>query len=225
MTLEVVSVATNVFMAMIWVIYLQKFVTQYRRTNRPVLIIHHAQGNDPSALCLFVNMSKEPIHVVGVFANMHGSNGHISRHVTEYHRMNPYDQNLESHLRQGPLQPGGYLVLGSFEDIILGRQSDPEDDQDVATMLSSLREIHSLEICVAAIHGPSKHYIGARRHFAVENEEGEVVLRAHSIYTEQLVNRWKRKLVRQWAETLLEPQHRGKMQTQHTSQGEDAESN
>jgi len=218
MIIDVIPIITSVVMVVIWAIYLQIFLTQYRRSNRPCLIIHHAQGNDPGALCLFVNMSKEPVHILGVIAHVRGKQGHVRHYVTDYRRINPDDRNVQSRLRQGPVQPGGYLMFGAFEDILLGYQSEDDPQKDCRDSGGSLQDIDALELCVAAIHGSSNHHIGARRCFSVEHEHGAVTLRAYSIHTEQLVKRGKRKIVRQWMETLLDPRYRGSEQTRDTQQ-------
>lgn len=120
------------------------------------MIIHHAQGHDPGALCLFVNMSQEPIHLQCVIANVDGANGFVRHYVTDYRRITPDDRYVKTKLRQGPIQPGGYLTLGSFEDIILGRQSEAKDTEDATDSYAGLRKVDSLQICVAVKHGPSK---------------------------------------------------------------------
>lgn len=192
--------------------------------NRPCMIIHHAQGNDPGASCLFVNMGNDPVHVQCVIALIGSGQRYIHRYVTDYNRITPQDHNVQKILRQGPIQPGGYLVLGSFEDIIIGRQSDPENGENSKNLLPTLQGIHSLELRVAVVHGPSKFHIGARRYFKVEHETGKVIIRALNIYTEQLVSRRKRKVVRKWIETRVEPSYHGDEHTANTVQEENRES-
>jgi hypothetical protein len=185
------------------------------------LIIHHAQGNDPNALCMFVNMSKEPVHIQCAITHIRTEEGYFHRYITDYNRITPQDQNVQSKLRQGPVQPGGYLILGTFEDILLGRQSEPQKDESPKNTPFSLRNVKSLELCIAVVHGPSKFHIGARRHFVIEEQEGELVIRSQSIHTEQLVSRRKRKIVRGWIESHLDPKLQGKQQTQTSIQTEE----
>ncbi len=223
---ETISALTSIVMAAIWLVYLQLFYMQYKRNNRPVLIIHHAQGNDPGASCLFVNMSKEPVHVQCVIAVVRSGKGYIKRYITDYTRITPQDQNVQKILRQGPIQPGGYLVLGSFEDIILGRQSVLNRGQRSPDLLSRLQGIQSLELRIAVVHGPSKYHIGARRRFKVEHhEEEKIIIRALNIYTEQLVSRKKRKIVRKWIESDIEPSYQGEFQSPDTAQNKNVRSN
>ncbi len=200
---KTVSLVASIVMTCVWIVYLHLAFRQYRLAKRPFLIIHHAHDNDPSALCLFVNMSKEPVHLQCVIAFIHGSRGTVGCFVTDYDRVTPEDRNVLSRLRQGPIQPGGYLVLGSFVDILADHQDD---------------DIDSLEICVAVIHGPSKQNIGARRRFFVEHRQGRLSIRPYSIHTEQLVSRLKRKTVRHWVESHLDPKFPGMSESKNTSQ-------
>ena len=219
LSIEKLATIANLMMVAIWIIYLQLFYLDYRRRNRPFLIIHHAQGNNPSSLCLFVNMSKEPVHIVCVVANIYTSNETISRYVTNYSRLTPEDTNVQTRLREGPIQPGGYLVLGSFENIILGDDiNDETNNADERAINNDLTDVHELEICVAVTHGPSKFNIGARRRFIIDHQNGEALVRAFSIHTEQLVRRSKRVTVRQWIEKRLQPKNEGRTQTQQTDQ-------
>lgn len=214
-----VSTACDVLMVLIWAVYLQLFFRNLRRSSRPSMIIHHAQGNDPQALCLFVNMSKDPIHVQCVIAYIKSAKGNITRYVTDYRRLTEDERPIRSNLREGPIQPGGYLELGSFEDILLGRQSDDGIHAD----RQELEGYEQLQLCVAVTHGPSEHHIGVRRTFAIEQKPDKVSIRAFSIYTEQLVTRNKRKIVRRWVEERLNPQNEGEGQTQQTRQDSDGD--
>lgn len=208
---ENLTVLSNVTMTIVWLVYLHLFFREHKHHNRPSLIIHHAQGCDPDALCLVVNMSKEPVHVLCVIAEVRGAKGHVRRDVSDYRRFTPDDQNVQAKLRQGPIQPGGYLTLGTFENIILGRQSIADDDEGSDDQLASLQEAKNLSLMVAVNHGPTREPIGARRQFVIERDDkGKTIVRAIRINTEQLIRRRKRKEVKRWVEAHLEPKRRYK---------------
>lgn len=202
-----ISSVASIVMAIVWIVYLHIALVQYRRANRPYMIIQYAHENDTDALCLFVNMSNEPVHLQTVIARIKTENGRFSRYVTDYDRITPDDRNVLSRLRQGPIHPGGYLVLGTFEDILIDRQIKHKDEEDQEHVPPSLNEIRSLELCIAVIHGPSKHFIGVRRQFFLVFEGEEVRIRPRSIHTEQLVNWRKRKTVRKWVEGRVDPKY------------------
>lgn len=209
---ETIAALSSLATVLIWLVYLHLFWTDFRRRIRPSLIIHHATGQSPQAACLFVNMSKEPVHVQCVIANVTGPQGHTTHYLTEYSRFSAEDGAVQARLREGPIQAGGYLLLGTFEDIILGRDVGLEQDgpgmgNDVLDV-EKLMDVERLEICVAVTHGQIDRPIGARRTFFVEEHDGEVGIHAYDIYTEQMLRRRQRREVRRWVETRLEPKLR-----------------
>lgn len=200
---RMISTTASVVMTLAWVAYLHLALTQYKRSNRPFFVIQHAHENDPSALCLFVNLSKEPIHLQAVIARVHKGDECTSYRITNYEHITSTEQHVQSKLRQGPIQPGGYLVLGSFADIMLGNQSDEDDHQQ--TTAEHLSQVDSLELCVAVVYASKKYHIGARRHFFLEHLDAKTKVHADSIYTEQLTRRKHRRTVEQWVEAGVEP--------------------
>lgn len=210
--MEWITAVSSAIMALVWIVYFQLFFRQYRLSNRPYLVIHHAQNENPDALCLMINMGKEPVHVQCVQVLMRSRDGGESTlTVTEYRRVSPEDHNIQQILRQGPVQPGGYLMLGSFRNILLGRRSrDEEADY-------SLREIEEFELRAALVHAPSRYPVGVRRRFRLGHEDGTHVF-PYSIYTEQLAGRRHRDTVRQWVEGELNPERRGPSETESADQ-------
>ncbi len=225
---ELIGALTSLFTVFIWLLYLNLFWNEHKRYNRPFMVIHHATAQDPNASCIFVNMSKEPVHIQCVIAYLNGSHEYVKHYLTGYSRFNPHGQRNHPQLREGPIMPGGYVVLGTFEDIILGRDVGLEENQeDEKTSLQrylnaeKISKMETLEICVAVIHGQTVNPIGARRTFFIERKNSEIYIRSYSIHTEQMTNRAKRKIVRQWLETRLEPKLRGKEQTEQTAQDQE----
>ena len=213
---RLISTIASVLMTLAWVAYLQLALAQYMRANRPLLLIQHAHENDPSALCLFVNLSKEPVHLQTVIARVHSGDECTSFRITNYERITATEQHVQSKLRQGPIQPGGYLILGSFADIMLGNQSEDEDsDKSTADRLS---QIDSLELCVAVVYASRKYHIGARRHFFLEHLGDKTKIHAYSIFTEQLVHRKQRSTVRAWVNAGVEPLHEHEATNESQSQ-------
>jgi hypothetical protein len=202
------TAASSAVMALIWIVYLQLALSQHRRSSRPFLVIHHARDNDPDAPCLFVNMSREPVHVQCVLLRIQDKEGLHDKLISDYDQVKSDGTDLRFRLRQGPIEPGGYLILGSFRELLLGNGNADK----------TLANIQHVEICVAVVHGPSSHPIGARRFFEVKREGNESSLHAFSIHTEQLVSRRKRATVRRWIESGLQPRHRGSHQNRNDEQ-------
>lgn len=212
--MDYIAPVSSAVMALVWIVYFQIFFLQYQRNNRPYLVIHHAQNENPDALCLLVNMGKETVHVQCVQVVLHTRAGEEKMMtVTAYRRVGADDSNVHQVLRQGPLQPGGYLVLGSFRNIILGRRSEDNESDYL------FEDITALEIRAAVFHGPSSHPVGARRSFRLEHEGGPGIF-PKNIYTEQLNRRRDRHDVRRWLESELSPERKGKSESESSDQSE-----
>ncbi|MEX2473770.1 hypothetical protein [Marinobacter sp.] len=210
--MDYVSAVSSAIMALVWVVYFQLFFMQYRRGNRAYLVIHHAQNESPDAPCLLVNMGQEPVHLQCVQAVTRSADGKDNVFtVTKYDRVAADDTNIQENLRQGPIQPGGYLVLGSFRDIILGRRSE----EDCAGQL--IENVSELELRAAVIHGPSKFPIGARRRFYLQHN-GKSEIFPENIHTEQLVGRRDKKEVSAWIEDELNPKKVGRSESEDEEQ-------
>ena len=212
--MDYIATVSSAVMALVWIVYFQLFFIQYQRNNRPYLVIHHAQNENPDALCLLVNMGKETVHVQCVQVALFTRDGEEkTMTVTEYRRIQADDSNVHQVLRQGPLEPGGYLVLGSFRNIILGRRSE-ESDTDYL-----FEDIVDMEIRAAVIHGPSKYPVGVRRSFTLHHE-GQPQIFPRNIHSEQLVRRKDRHEVRRWLETELRPERKGRSESDSSDQSQ-----
>ena len=215
--MEYVAPVSSAIMALVWVVYFQIFFIQYKRNNRPYVVIHHAQNENPDDLCLLVNMGKEPVNIQCVQAVIQThSETEETLTVTRYDRFNDDDGNTQQGLRQGPVQPGGYLVLGSFRNIILGRRSD-EDEAG-----NALEKVRSVELRAAMIHGPSKYPVGVRRRFYLRQDAGTHIY-PQNIYSEQLVRRRDRREVASWIESELHPKFVGTSQSDNSDQSSDSD--
>ena len=212
--MDFIIAASSAVMALVWVVYFQLFFAQYKRNNRPYLVVHHAQNESLDSLCLLVNMGTESVHVQCVQAVIQDCDGQSRQlTVTEYERINPQDRNVHEALRQGPLQAGGYLVLGSFRNILLGRKSRDDESNHL------LENIETLEIRVAVIHGPSKRPVGARRRFVLRGKPNPRIY-PYNIHTEQLIRRRDQATVRRWIEEELNPRRVGGGESDTSTQSE-----
>lgn len=211
--MDYIGPISSAIMAIVWIVYFQVFFIQYKRNNRPYLVIHHAQNENPDALCLLVNMGKETVHVqcVQVVIFTRAGEERVMT-VTEYRRVGAEDRSIHQVLRQGPLSPGGYLVLGSFRNIILGRRSE---DDEAAHLFE---DITNIELRAAFIHGPSWSPVGVRRHFVLEHSADGAQIYPRNIYSEQLTRRKDRPEVRRWVECELRPEREGGGESENSDQ-------
>lgn len=211
--MEFLAPISTAVMAVIWVIYFQLFFLQYRRNSRPYLVFHHAQNDNPDAICLLVNMGELPVHVQTVQATVHFRDGHAQTStVTDFQRINPEQQNIQQSLRQGPLLSGGYIVLGTFRNMLLAEHKEANNH-------SSLSEIEALELRVAVIHGPSRFPVGARRSFRIEHRP-HTRIQPINIHTEQLTRKRDQDVVREWIENDLKPSRTGSSESDSSPQEE-----
>lgn len=211
--MEYLAPISTAVMAVIWIIYFQLFFWQYRRNSRPYLVFHHAQNDNPQALCLLVNMGELPVHVQTVQAKVYFKSGESCLStVTDFDRVNPEQQNLQQSLRQGPILSGGYLVLGTFRDMLLNTHNGAH----------ALEDVEALELRVAVIHGPSRFPVGARRLFEIEHEP-HTRIQPVNIHTEQLTKRRDQTTVREWIESDLNPSRTGSAESDSSSQEEPSE--
>ncbi len=198
---QLISALGSITMVFIWLLYLQLFYLQFRRQRKPCLVIHHEQGNGPSDLCLLVNMSSEPIHVQCILAKIRVEDRTVTRPVTELGEVSPTSQQLESTLRQGPICPGDYLVLGTLERIVnlqplIEEQMQAHSEETEQSFPYPL----DIEIRIVAVHGPSDHLVGACRRFNVRRRENKWVLDASQFQTDQLSSHRHLKTVEKWVE-------------------------
>lgn len=211
--MEFLAPISTAVMAVIWVIYFQLFFFQYRRNSRPYLVFHHAQNDNPDALCLLVNMGELPVHVQTVQAVIHFRDGEfLTCTVTDFHHLNPEQQNIQQSLRQGPLLSGGYIVLGTFRNILLAEHGGDFENR-------TIEEIDALELRVAVIHGPSRFPVGARRSFRIEHRP-HIRVQPINIHTEQLTKKRDQNVVREWIEHDLKPSRTGSSESDSSPQEE-----
>lgn len=210
--MEYLTPVSSVITVVIWIIYLQLFFREYHRNSRPYLVFHHAHNDNPDAICMLVNMGEKAVHVQCVQAVVCLRDGQQrSMTITDFNRINPDNELIQQKIRQGPVGPGGYLLLGTFREILLGSGTDETHTN------WSIDDVDQLELRVAVIHGPSKFPVGARRSFTV-SQQPHLRLYPTNIHTEQLVRRRDWPVVRGWVESELNPQRRGSDESDNSSQ-------
>ncbi|MEX2494798.1 MAG: hypothetical protein WD448_01850 [Woeseia sp.] len=180
-----VSAAASVGMFVVWTFYAWLFYDGFRRQRAAQLVIHEAGGGRTGSTCLLVNLGQEPVHVLCSMAFRDGAGARL--HDTS----GGEDLPAIEQAKQGPLQVGASLTLGSFEGIC--RQLD-----DVARPPAQDDGGYLVEVCVAAVHGYTEWPIGARRRFSVDLSSSRVVPTSHM--TEQLRSRRSASEVQSWVD-------------------------
>lgn len=192
-----VNVGLNAAMVLIWLVYLQLFLLGYLRQRRPTILINRGAGTGPHARCLIGNMSADPIYVQSLIARLRTEEGTRIEAVTDIGRAGDgdgdgEDEPLGSLTKQGPLESGAYMNIGSFTDVM--RRLDPKID--LGRLDGPRGRPAELEIIVAAIHGSDDLLIGARRTYRIERREDGLVLTPPRLQATQIRSRWGRMRLR-----------------------------
>lgn len=190
---SVISAVTNVAMVAIWLGYLQLFYRQFRRSQMPQMMILESDHHTLNADCLLVNMSQEIVTLVTVMVAARGPEGEQLSEITGYQQKTVEERSprqLEEVIKQGPMDSGMFLRLGSFRDLldIVARDGLPQ------------KEVESLEIRAVVVHGAYPAPIGACRQYDLQrDEEGRLLgARATTDTTDQLRSWRRRRTVKSW---------------------------
>lgn len=214
-----VSALVSVATVFVWLFYAQILYRNYARVRRPRVIINRGGGSGLAAHCLISNMSSEPIFVSHVIAILRTAKGEFAANVIDRTlaerppaaretRRPLHDSSAcagassgkEHNLanRQGPMNPGEYYPVGTFEQIIaaIGHDRGVNFDPPARAALMDFKE---LEIRLVAIYGSEDDAIGASRTFTfVTDTEARCCLKPLRIDTHRYANRLQRRRVARW---------------------------
>ncbi|MEX0761402.1 MAG: hypothetical protein WD208_01900 [Dehalococcoidia bacterium] len=193
------SVFVNILMLAVWVFYATLLYRDYRRRQRPRLIIHQSRGYSTNSICLLINMSQQHLNVECVMAVVHDSEKSYKRIVTSYDdiSLESTPHEAEARLRQGPLSPGAFIPLGTFDDLL----TDPQEGIPGTPLPAD--DVHTIEIRAVAAFGSEDKPVGARREFSVNTTGDSLQVRPAKHYTKQMSSRSERREVMEWLEECL----------------------
>lgn len=194
---DVLGLAINAVLLVVWLTYLQTFLAGYRQQRRPKILINRGGGHGLRSRCLISNMSSEAIYVESIVASVEYDGKHASAAVTDLEDLGD-DQvaaDPKKSTRQGPLASGDYMDVGDFGDLLdRVRRSDGE--------LQAIGEAGewagaALELQVIATYGAEKLLVAGRRVFDLVDDRGEARPRPRELATEQVTSgRQRRRLAR-----------------------------
>ncbi len=196
---QVISALANIAMLFVWIAYLQVFVSSYRRQKRPNILINRGAGSGLEARCLISNMSAEAIYIESIIATVETTEGRWSCPVTE---MLEGRSDLDLKTRQGPVQPGQFVDIGSFQNLIepvLRRSTGLRG----AVAPDDLENLVAFELKVIAVHGSEDILAGAMRRFDLIRRQDQLLLRGHAVGTQQIRSRRERGRLRDDVEADL----------------------
>ena len=201
------SALSSLGMLLIWAVYLQTFLSIYRRQTRARIVINRFGGKTLGSRCLLSNMSGDAIYVLSLVASLKGSDGEWGcRAVTDLQELGEdesFDRFSQHVSSIGPLEPAKFIDVGSFKDIVgsVQRAAEGQAGADVG----SLRRIlpATLELTAVAEYGSESLLVGGRRTFTLEDRDGRITVATESVKTEQIKSRWERRNLRRLLQESL----------------------
>ncbi len=191
------TLAVQAVSAVVWMIYLQVFVTSFRRQRRSNIFVNRVAGNRDRAHLLIGNMGAEPIYVSAIFADLHGKDAQHSALVTERDGSDaagetdaaePEAARLLSGTRQGPLRTAEYRDAGSFRTLI---------ERTLASGEPSLtaEDVTSITVTVAAESTHDGYLVAGQQSFWVRHTPDGRVYIPMSTRTRQVRGRRARRKI------------------------------
>lgn len=208
------TVLTSFGTLLIWLVYAQLLYKGYQRQRRPRLIINRGKNKDINALCIISNMSAEPVFIEYIVAELETSRGRIVMDITDFER--DYDgksdddeesesaqipERVRDNTRQGPLQPGDYLHIGTFRNIIRRMARQANIEMQGFRPVSDF-EFERLTIQLIGIYGPEDLPMGAERSFDLHATDEQCDLSPQSWDTQHKNSRRQRYKLRAKLEQL-----------------------
>ncbi|WP_134495937.1 hypothetical protein [Microvirga pakistanensis] len=186
-------------MLFVWIAYLQVFVSSYRRQKRSNIQINRGAGFGLEARCLISNMSAEAIYIESIIATVETNEGRWSCPVTE---LLEGRSDLDLKTRQGPLQAGRFVDIGSFHSLIEpALQRSTGSRGGIAS--DDLKNLVFFKIKVIAVHGSEDLLAGATRRFDLIRQQDQLLVRGQTVGTHQIRSRRERQKLRNDVEADL----------------------
>ena len=184
-------------MVLIWIAYLQLFLSSFLRQRRSMILIERGPGAGLRARCFVGNLGLEPIYVLDIVVRLATEDGEVSAVVTDREELHEKEEsNPKEATNQGPVKSGDSYDIGSFEDLL--RRARRQNDRAIRD-----EDVRELEVTVVATTAGSSGVVGARRSYGIDLRDGESRLLPTVIAAEQIRSRLgRRRLKRRLAERL-----------------------
>lgn len=188
---ELISTLTGVGTLLVWVIYLQVFVSNYRRQLRATLLITRGAGYGLDASCFLSNMSSGPVFVQSVLITLETADETLVCPATDIQEKDgeaPSDARLRT--RQGPIGSGEIRDIGSFSRLmrraLRGRVGSRNTD-----ILE--RKVRAMIVEIVGVYGSEDLPIGARRRFVLVEDAETIRIEGEYLQTQQIRRKQERK--------------------------------
>lgn len=190
----------NVGTLIIWLVYAQLLYLGFRRQRHVHMIINRGWRKDINALCIISNMSKEPVYIEYIIAELETSEGTLTLDITdldqEYNEGDEESEqqkpiSLNDSTRQGPLHSGDFLHIGSFSNVVKRLASQGKIEMEEHRPTGNL-EFLSLKIELICMYGPENSPFSAQRSYDLRKQEPYGTLVPLSWDTKQSVSLFQR---------------------------------
>lgn len=202
---EVANVLLNVAMLLVWIAYLQVFVSSYRRQRQANILVSIGGGSALEARCLISNLSQGAIYIRSLLLDLTTAEGTSSHSVTEIENLEewkaPTDLNLWT--RQGPLDPGSVRDMGTIGALLdhAIRAERATAERAVPPAIDQIREVR---LTVIAHYGPEDLLVAAEQSYRLTRRDGSTWLSPQTVTTRQIRSRGERKRLRAQLEREVE---------------------
>ena len=185
------QVFLNGLMVLIWILYLQIFLTSFHRQRRSDVLITVGAGVGLKARCFVTNLGLEPVYLLDLHVEIETEKGTHQAKITDRTELSDEELNNPAEAtNQGPLKSGESIDIGSFETLIKrassGRQTfRPETD------------VSSIEITALVAVAATSSLAGASRKYMIRpDENGKVQLFPTTLIATQVRSRAGRRKLR-----------------------------
>ncbi|WP_152563451.1 hypothetical protein [Palleronia rufa] len=193
---------------MVWLAYLQVFVTSLRRRKRPNIFVNRISGNRDQAHLLIGNMGAEPIYVTAVIADLEADDRTGSAVISDRAGSDgtgdaspATGDSALARTRKGPLNTAEYRDAGSFREIIDLALSHIPD-------AFPAEEVTGLTVTVAAESTHDSYLVAGQQSFWIGHRDGQRIYVPKETYTRQIRGRRERRALSERLRAVLRDEAR-----------------
>jgi len=190
---DVIGVAVNAGLLLIWAVYLHLALRMFRRQSRPNILINRGGGETARSRCLISNMSTDPIYVNAVILEVVAGERRWSRRISDVETLGESESATTAIARtkQGPLANGDFLDIGTYADLVATALERLDGGTGAPAGLAGA---DGVRITVIAIYTSERELVGATRGFRIAR--GGAVLQPVESLARQITRRRERRALR-----------------------------
>ncbi|KAA9006952.1 hypothetical protein [Histidinibacterium aquaticum] len=182
------TLIVQVLTALVWIAYLQIFITSFRRQRKSNILINRVAGNRDRAHLLVGNMGAEPINVCAFMADLCFNDGSEKRAIITEGLQDESDEEDKGvkQTRQGPLKTAEYRDLGA-----MGRLLDRALDE--VGLPGRSDDVDTVTFTLAAEGSHDGYLVAGKQTFWVRRVDGDRAFLPQETNTIQIRKRKDRK--------------------------------